>query len=37
MKDKNFAIFMLVSFVAMIPFNIHFAFLSDFLAAKFCC
>ena len=34
MKDKNFAIFMLVSFVAMIPFNIHFAFLSDFLAAK---
>jgi hypothetical protein len=34
MKDKNFAVFMLVSFVAMIPFNIHFAFLSDFLAAK---
>ncbi len=34
MKDKNFAVFMLVSFLAMIPFNIHFAFLSDFLAAK---
>jgi len=34
MKDKNFAVFMLVSMVAMIPFNIHFAFLSDFLAAK---
>ena len=34
MKNKNFAVFMLVSFVAMIPFNIHFAFLSDFLAAK---
>ena len=34
MKDKNFAVFMLVSLVAMIPFNIHFAFLSDFLAAK---
>jgi nucleoside transporter len=34
MKDKNFAVFMLVSFVAMVPFNIHFAFLSDFLKAK---
>jgi MFS family permease len=34
MKDKNFAVFMLVSMLAMIPFNIHFAFLSDFLAAK---
>jgi nucleoside transporter len=34
MKDRNFAVFMLVSLVAMIPFNIHFAFLSDFLAAK---
>jgi len=34
MKDKNFAVFMLVSFLAMVPFNIHFAFLSDFLAAK---
>ncbi len=34
MKDRNFAVFMLVSMLAMIPFNIHFAFLSDFLAAK---
>jgi nucleoside transporter len=34
MKDRNFAVFMLVSLVAMIPFNIHFAFLSDFLKAK---
>ncbi len=34
MKDRNFAVFMLISLVAMIPFNIHFAFLSDFLAAK---
>jgi nucleoside transporter len=34
MKDKNFAVFMVVSMLAMIPFNIHFAFLSDFLAAK---
>ena len=34
MKDKNFAVFMVVSTLAMIPFNIHFAFLSDFLAAK---
>ncbi len=34
MKDKNFAVFMLVSMLAMIPFNIHFAFLADFLAAK---
>ena len=34
MKDRNFAVFMLVSFLAMVPFNIHFAFLSDFLAAK---
>ncbi|MDA3927156.1 MAG: MFS transporter [Kiritimatiellae bacterium] len=34
MKEKNFAVFILVSFVAMIPFNIHFVFLGDFLAAK---
>jgi len=34
MKERNFAVFMLVSMLAMIPFNIHFAFLSDFLAAK---
>ena len=34
MKDKNFAIFILISFVAMVPFNIHFAFLGDFLKAK---
>lgn len=34
MKEKNFAVFIIVSFFAMIPFNIHFAFLGDFLAAK---
>ncbi len=34
LKNKNFAVFMAVSFLAMVPFNIHFAFLSDFLAAK---
>ncbi len=34
MKNRNFFVFILVSFVAMIPFNIHFAFLGDFLAAK---
>lgn len=34
MKDKNFAVFILVSMLAMIPFNIHFSFLADFLAAK---
>jgi nucleoside transporter len=34
MKEKNFAVFILVSFIAMVPFNIHFAFLGDFLAAK---
>ncbi len=34
MKDKNFFVFILVTFVAMIPFNIHFVFLGDFLAAK---
>ena len=34
MKDKNFCVFILVTFVAMIPFNIHFVFLGDFLVAK---
>ncbi len=34
MKDKNFAVFIIVTLVAMIPFNIHFAFLGDFLTAK---
>ncbi len=34
LKDKNFAVFIFVTLVAMIPFNIHFAFLGDFLASK---
>jgi nucleoside transporter len=34
MKDKNFAVFILVTLVAMIPFNIHFAYLGNFLTAK---
>ena len=34
MKDKNFAVFILVTLVAMIPFNIHFAYLGDFLKYK---
>ena len=34
LKDKNFLVFILVSTVAMIPFNIHFAYLGDFLTAK---
>lgn len=34
LKDKNFAVFLFVTLVAMIPFNIHFAFLGDFLASK---
>ncbi len=34
LKEKNFAIFIFVTLVAMIPFNIHFAFLGDFLASK---
>jgi nucleoside transporter len=34
LKEKNFAIFLFVTLVAMIPFNIHFAFLGDFLSSK---
>lgn len=34
LKDKNFAVFIFVTLVAMIPFNIHFAFLGDFLSSK---
>lgn len=34
LKDKNFAVFMFVTLVAMVPFNIHFAFLGDFLSSK---
>ena len=34
LKDKNFLVFILVTLVAMIPFNIHFVYLGDFLAAK---
>ena len=33
-KEKNFFVFIVVSLIAMVPFNIHFAFLGDFLAAK---
>ena len=34
MKDKNFFVFILVTLVAMIPFNIHFSFLGGFLTSK---
>ncbi|MCL1921777.1 MAG: MFS transporter [Kiritimatiellaeota bacterium] len=34
LKDKNFFVFIMVTLVAMIPFNIHFAYIGDFLAAK---
>lgn len=34
LKDRNFAVFIFVTLVAMVPFNIHFAFLGDFLASK---
>jgi len=34
MKDKNFCVFILVTLVAMIPFNIHFVYLGEFLKFK---
>ena len=34
MKDKNFLVFILVTLVAMVPFNIHFAYLGGFLRFK---
>jgi nucleoside transporter len=34
MKDRNFAIFIVLSFLAMIPFSIYFSYFSEFLLDK---
>lgn len=34
MKDKNFAVFIIISFLAMIPFSIYWSYCSEFLLDK---